>query len=86
MAENNIEICLATQKQVGAVTYKQNPSSGYMQIWGLSNADNYTTWTVTLPSSEVTSYMATALAYGNNPLENLKLSQVTATTMAGGMS
>lgn len=57
-----------------------------MSLWGFSTDDNYESWTVTIPNADVTSYIATALAYGNYPMLNKKVSQVTATTMAGGMT
>lgn len=44
MAEQNIDICIAARQQVGAVTYKQRPSSGFMELWGLTNDDGYTSY------------------------------------------
>lgn len=56
MAKEIISISAEAQTQVGATTFKQRPSSGYMEMWGLSTADNYQTWQRNMPLEDAESY------------------------------
>lgn len=73
---------ISTEEQVGRVSFRQKPTSDYMEMWGLTPTDDYDQWTVTLPSGDAASYVATQLGSWSSS----KLVQTTATTLAGGIT
>lgn len=81
MTENKF-ININPQRQVGASEFWQSPSTRTMEDKNLRTGDHYSTFTVTMKSDDVDSYVAEWRDKGSSS----QLVQITVTTLNGGMS